>query len=307
MLKPSTTKNADDSVRGIPPDLLERVRRLEIKTRRIVSELFGGEYHSVFQGQGMEFREVREYFPGDDTRAIDWNVTARMGSPYLKQYEEERELTVMILADLSASGRFGSGERMKTAALAELGALLAFSAIGNQDKVGLILFTDEVELYLPPRKTRSHGLRVVRELLYHPPRGQGTKLGEALTTLHRVQKKKAVVFLLSDFLDEGFQRPLMMTSRRHDVIAMQLVDPREREIPAVGLMHLRDPESGSDFLVDTSDRAVRASYEENARRRQHALERDLRRAGCDLVTFDVTEPVVDPLQRFFLRRGRRRG
>lgn len=306
MIDSRPTKDADDSVRGIPPDLIERVRRLEIKTRRIVSELFGGEYHSVFQGQGMEFREVREYFPGDDTRAIDWNVTARTGTPYLKQFEEERELTVMILADLSASGRFGSGERMKTAALAELGALLAFSAIGNQDKVGLILFTDEVELFLPPRKTRSHGLRVVRELLYHPPKGQGTNLGEALTTLHRVQKKKAVVFLLSDFLDEGFQRPLMTASRRHDVIAMQLVDPRERELPPVGLMHVQDPESGEHRLVDTSDARVRAAYESQAHRRQQTLEKDLRRAGCDLVTFDVSEPIVDPLQRFFLRRGSRR-
>ncbi len=306
MVHPRPQKDADDSVRGIPPDLLERVRRLEIKTRRIVSELFGGEYHSVFQGQGMEFREVREYFPGDDTRAIDWNVTARMGSPYLKQYEEERELTVMILADLSASGRFGSGERMKTAALAELGALLAFSAIGNQDKVGLILFTDEVELFLPPRKTRSHGLRVVRELLYHPPRGRGTDLGEALTTLHRVQKKKAVVFLLSDFLDEGYQKALAMTSRRHDLIAMQLIDPRERELPGVGLVRLEDPESGAEVLVDTSDPRVREEFATRARRRQTELERSLRRAGCDHVAFDISESVVDPLQRFFLRRGRRR-
>lgn len=299
-------RDADDSVRGIPPDLIDRVRRLEIKTRRIVSELFGGEYHSVFKGQGMEFREVREYQPGDDTRSIDWNVTARMGTPFLKQYEEERELTVMILADLSASGRFGSGERMKTAALAELGALLVFSAIGNRDKVGLMLFTDEVELYLPPRKTRSHGLRVVRELLYHPPRGRGTDIGEALTALRRVQKRKAVVFLLSDFLDRGYERPLMVAARRHDLIAMQLVDPREREIPSVGLLRVHDPERGEDVLLDTSDPQVVGAYQRSAELRQTALEKGLRRAGCDLVRVDVTQPVVDPLQRFFLRRGRRR-
>lgn len=301
-------KDADESVRGIPPDLIAQVRRLEIRTRRIVQELFGGEYHSVFKGQGNQFREVREYLAGDDVRAIDWNVTARMGDPYLKQFEEERELTVIVMADLSASGRFGSAHRLKSAAMAELGALLVFSALGNQDKVGLILFTDEIELFVPPRKNRSHGLRVVRELLYHPPRGRGTHLATALDTLQRVQKRKAVVFLLSDFLDTGWETALSLVARKHDLVAMQLLDPRERDLPPVGLVRLRDAESGREVLVDASDRRVVEQYAARARAWQDDLERTLRRAGCDLVSVDVSRSVVEPLQKFFRQRdkGRRR-
>ena len=299
-------RNADDSVRGIPPDLIAQVRRLEIRTRRIVQELFGGEYHSVFKGQGNQFREVREYLAGDDVRAIDWNVTARMGNPFLKQFEEERELTVIVMADLSASERFGSAHRMKSAAMAELGALMVFSALGNQDKVGLILFTDEIELYVPPRKNRSHGLRVIRELLYHPPKGRGTDLTLALDTLQRVQKRKAVVFLLSDFLDTGYETALSIVARKHDLVAMQLVDPRERELPEVGLVRLRDAETGREVLVDAGDRRVAEGYAARTRRRQEDLERTMRRAGCDLVTVDVSESVVEPLQRFFRRREKAR-
>jgi len=299
-------KDADESVRGIPPDLIAQVRRLEIRTRRIVQELFGGEYHSVFKGQGNQFREVREYLAGDDVRAIDWNVTARMGDPYLKQFEEERELTVIVMADLSASERFGSAHRLKSAAMAELGALLVFSALGNQDKVGLILFSDEIELYVPPRKNRSHGLRVVRELLYHPPRGRGTDLAVALDTLQRVQKRKAVVFLLSDFMDSGWETALSLVARKHDLVAMQLVDPREREMPSVGLVRLRDAESGREVLLDAGDRRVVEQFESQARARQEHLERTLRRAACDLVTVDVSRSVVEPLQRFFRQRDRGR-
>ena len=298
--------DADESVRGIPPDLIAQVRRLEIRTRRIVQELFGGEYQSVFKGQGNQFREVREYYPGDDTRSIDWNVTARMGEPYLKQYEEERELTVMVLADLSASGRFGSAHRLKSAAMAELGALLVFSALGNQDKVGLILFSDEVELYVPPRKSRSHGLRVIRELLYHPPRRRGTDISVALTTLNRVQKRKAVIFLLSDFLDEGYEQVLATVGRRHDLVALQLIDPREQAMEPAGLLRLEDAETGEEILVDSSDPRFAAAYGTAAQTRQDQLERKLRRAGCDLVSVDVSRPVVEPLQRFFLRRGKRK-
>lgn len=306
MTDPREQSDADESVRGIPPDLIAQVRRLEIRTRRIVQELFGGEYHSVFRGQGNQFREVREYFPGDDTRSIDWNVTARMGDPYLKQFEEERELTVMVLADLSASGRFGSAHRMKSAAMAELGALLVFSALGNQDKVGLILFSDDVELYVPPRKSRSHGLRVVRELLYHPPKGRGTDIAAALTTLNRVQKRKAVVFLLSDFIDEGYERILATVSRHHDLIAMQLFDPRERELVPAGLLRMEDAETGEEFLVDSSDARFNAAFRAAATERQQKFERMVRRAGCDLVSVDVSRPVVEPLQRFFRLRERRK-
>ncbi len=299
-------RDDDTGARGIPPDLIAQVRRLEIRTRRRVQELFGGEYHSVFKGQGMEFREVREYAPGDDVRAIDWNVTARMGTPFIKKYEEERELTVLVLADLSASEGFGSGSRLKSAAMAELGALLVFSALGNQDKVGLLLFTDRVELYVPPRKTRAHGLRVVRELLYHPPQGRKTDLTVALTTLQRVQKRRAVVFLLSDFLDEDYDAPLRAAARRHDLIALELTDPREGELAAAGLLRLRDAETGAERVVDTSDPAVREAFALTARRRQHALEKRLRRAGCDHVRVDVNRSVVDPLQTFFRRRERSR-
>jgi uncharacterized protein (DUF58 family) len=298
--------DADESVRGIPPDLIAQVRRLEIRTRRIVQELFGGEYQSVFKGQGNQFREVREYYPGDDTRSIDWNVTARMGDPYLKQFEEERELTVMVVADLSASGRFGSAHRLKSAAMAELGALLVFSALSNQDKVGLILFSDEVELYVPPRKSRSHGLRVVRELLYHPARGRGTDISAALTTLNRVQKRKAVVFLLSDFLDEGYERILATVGRRHDLVALQLFDPREQAMVPAGLLRLEDAESGQEILVDSSDPRFAKAYGSIAQTRQDQLERNMRRAGCDIVSVDVSRPVVEPLQRFFRKREKRR-
>jgi uncharacterized protein (DUF58 family) len=290
----------------IPSDLIAQVRRLEIRTKRVVDELFSGEYHSVFKGRGVEFREVREYVPGDDVRAIDWNVSARMGAPYVKQFEEERELTVVIVADLSNSQRFGSGTRTKVAAMAELGALLAFSASTNQDKVGLILFTDLVELYVPPKKGRLHSLRIVRDLLFHVPRGKGTDLRQALETLNRVQRKRAVVFLLSDFLADEFETPLAVAARRHDLVAVHLVDPRERELPRVGLVRLRDAETGREVVLDASDRSVADAYARRSQQRERDLERRLRRAGCDLVSVDVTQPVVDPLQRFFQKREKRR-
>jgi uncharacterized protein (DUF58 family) len=292
--------------RRIPPDLIAQVRRLEIRTKRVVDELFSGEYHSVFKGRGVEFREVREYVPGDDVRAIDWNVSARMGAPFVKQFEEERELTVVIVADLSGSQQFGSGTKMKVAAVAELGALLAFSASSNQDKVGLILFTDLVELYVPPKKGRQHSLRIVRELLFHLPRGRGTDLRQALEMLNRVQRKRAVVFLLSDFMAEDFDTPLAVAARRHDLIAVRLVDPRERELPRVGLVRLRDAETGRETVLDASDKAVAAAYIRQAQVRERELERRLRRGGCDLVSVDVTESLADPLQAFFQRREKRR-
>jgi uncharacterized protein (DUF58 family) len=305
-LAPNAPRDPERRPSGIPADLLEQVRRLEIRTRRMVEELFGGEYHSVFKGRGVEFREVRDYEPGDDVRSIDWNVTARQGTPFVKQYEEERELTILLLADLSASQGFGSRRRTKGAALAETGALLALSAVSNDDKVGLILFTDRVELYLPPQKGRRHALRCIRELLYHPPQGRGTDLRPALETLNRVQKRKAVAFLLSDFLAEGFDRDLTVAARRHDLTAIHLVDPRERELPPAGLVELEDAETAAVGLVDAGDPRVRAAYAERARRRQEDLHRRLRRGGCDVITVDSTVSAVEPLQRFFARRVRRR-
>jgi len=291
---------------GIPADLLDQVRRLEIRTRRTVEELFGGEYHSVFKGRGVEFREVREYEPGDDVRSIDWNVTARQGSPFVKQFEEERELTILLLADLSASEGFGSGRRSKGAVLAEMGALLAFSAVSNGDKVGLILFSDKVELYVPPAKGRRHALRLLRDLLYFEPTAKGTDLRVALQTLNRVQKRKAVCFLMSDFLANDYEKDLLVSARRHDLTAIHLVDPREREIPSVGLIQVEDAETGELLLVDSTDAKLRSKFAELAQERQQEIKRGLRRAGCDLIEIDVTQPVIDPLLRFFARRGKRR-
>lgn len=291
---------------GIPADLLDQVRRLEIRTRRTVEELFGGEYHSVFKGRGVEFREVREYEPGDDVRSIDWNVTARQGSPYVKQFEEERELTILLLADLSASEGFGSGRRSKGAVLAEMGALLAFSAVSNGDKVGLILFSDKVELYVPPAKGRRHALRLLRDLLYFEPTAKGTDLRVALQTLNRVQKRKAVCFLMSDFLANDYEKDLLVSARRHDLTAIHLMDPRERDIPPVGLIQVEDAETGEFLLVDSTDAKLRSKFAEQALERQQEIKRGLRRAGCDLIEIDVTQPVIDPLLRFFARRGKRR-
>jgi uncharacterized protein (DUF58 family) len=286
--------------------LLDQVRRLEIRTRRTVEELFGGEYHSVFKGRGVEFREVREYEPGDDVRTIDWNVTARQGSPFVKQFEEERELTILLLADLSGSESFGSGRRTKAAVLAEMGALLALSAVSNGDKVGLILFSDKIELYVPPAKGRRHALRLLRELLYYEPMAKGTDLRVALQTLNRVQKRKAVCFLMSDFLARDYEKDLLVSARRHDLTAVHLVDPREREIPPVGLIQIEDAETGEALILDSTDKSLRGKFAEQAKTRRERIQRDLRRAGCDLIEIDVTQPVIDPLLRFFARRGKRR-
>lgn len=290
----------------IPPELLRQVRRLEIRTRRRVTELFGGEYHSAFKGKGMEFREVREYAWGDDVRALDWNVTARTGVPHVKLFEEERELTVLLVADLSASERFGSGDRSKARALAELGAIMLMAALRNQDKVGLVLATDHVELFVPPRKGRGHALRVLRDLLWHPLQGRGTDLGVALEELNRVQKRRAVVFLFSDFLAGNFGRPLRVAARRHDLVCVQLEDPRERELPDAGLLRLRDLESGTVGLVDSREAGVRDAFAAQAIARQKRLEREFASAGCDHLRVDVAGDLERPLHKFFLLREARR-
>jgi uncharacterized protein (DUF58 family) len=232
--------------------MLEAVRRIEIRTRRLVDEMFSGEYHSVFKGRGIEFREVREYVPGDDIRSIDWNVTARTGSPFVKLFEEERELTVMLLADVSRSGRFGSGRRNKMEVAAELCGVLAFAAIANKDKVGLVLFSDRVEKYIPPGKGKSHVLRLIRELLAYEPQGHRTDLNAPLQLVGSVLKRKATIFLVSDFWAADFTTSLRVVNRRHDCIAIRIRDPRESELPAVGLVQWVDAESGRTLLVDTS-------------------------------------------------------
>ena len=289
----------------IPREILQKVKRIEIRTRRLVTDVFGGEYHSVFKGRGMEFAEVREYIPGDDVRTIDWNVTARMGHPFVKQFQEERELTVLLLVDQSASERFGTRERLKAELAAEVGALLALSAVQNNDKVGLVLFSDGVELYVPPAKGRRHVLRVVREILYFNPRGRGTNLGAALDHLSRAQKRRAVVFVLSDFLSEGYERSLKVASRRHDVVLLRMRDAREEKLPAVGVVALRDLETGRDFLVDTSDRSVRRAFGEAVAARETAFAEVTRRARVDRVDLWTDEDVVLPLAGFFRRRQAR--
>ena len=290
----------------IPREILKQVRRIEISTRGLVNEVFSGEYHSVFKGRGMNFSEVREYHYGDDIRNIDWNITARAGSPFVKIYEEERELTVMLIVDVSASGDFGTRGRLKAELGVEICALLAFSAIKNNDKVGLLIFSDHVEKFVPPRKGRRHVLRVLRELLYHEPEGRGTDISAALEYLAHIQRKRAVVFLVSDFRDEGFQRALSVAGRRHDLIAVRLGDAREEELPSMGLLELEDPETGERAIVNTSNQAFRAAFQKENERRASALDRALKRSKVDAIQVRTGEPYVKPLMRFFRERARRK-
>ncbi|MED5426886.1 MAG: DUF58 domain-containing protein, partial [Candidatus Neomarinimicrobiota bacterium] len=241
----------------IPRQILKKVKRIEIRTRGLVNDLFGGEYHSVFKGRGMTFSEVREYQPGDDIRLIDWNVTARTGSPFVKVFEEERELTVYLLVDISASGEFGSGQQLKRDVGAEIAAVLGFSAIKNNDKVGLILFSDDVEKYVVPKKGKSHVLRVIRELLYVLPERNGTSLKNALDYFLKVAKRRSVVFVISDFLDDDYWSSLKIVNRKHDVVGIRLFDPAEVRLPDFGLAKVEDPETGETFWVDTSSKSAR--------------------------------------------------
>jgi uncharacterized protein (DUF58 family) len=289
----------------IPREILKKVRKIEISTRGLVNEVFSGEYHSVFKGQGMTFSEVREYQYGDDIRAIDWNVTARTGTPFVKVYEEERELTVVLVVDVSASGDFGSLERMKGELAVELSAVLGFSAVKNDDKIGLILFSDRIEKFVPPRKGRRHVLRVLRELLYHRPQGRGTDIGGALEYLSRVVPRRAVVFLVSDFMGEGFFRPLSVAGKRHDLIAVRVRDRREQELPPLGLMEMEDPETGERLVVNSSDPDFQTAFRAGSEERQAALDRDLRRSKVDVIDVETGQPYVKPLMHFFKQRMRR--
>jgi len=289
----------------IPSEILKKVRRIEITTRGLVNEVFSGEYHSVFKGRGMNFAEVREYQYGDDIRSIDWNVTARVGHPYVKIFEEERELTVMLVVDVSASGDFGSLERLKGEVAVEICALLAFSAIKNNDKVGLLIFSDRIEKFVPPRKGRRHVLRVLRELLYHEPEGRGTDISGALEYLTRVLRRRAVVFLVSDFVSEGYRKAMSVAGRRHDLVAIQMEDRRETSIPPVGLMEFQDAETGEHFVVNTSDAAFQKAFEAGALARRDALEETLRRTRVDVIRILTGEPYIQPLMRFFQDRARR--
>ena len=286
----------------IPREILKKVRRVEIRTRGLVNEVFSGEYHSVFKGRGMNFAEVREYQYGDDIRSIDWNVTARTGHPFVKVFEEERELTDMLVVDVSASGNFGTRERMKGEVAVEICALLAFSAINNNDKVGLIIFSDRIEKFVPPRKGRPHVLRVLRELFYHKPEGRGTDIGGALEYLTHVIKRRAVVFLVSDFKAPRYEKPLSVAGRRHDLIAVHLGDHRETALPALGYMEFEDAETGELHTVNTADPRFRAEFEKRATRRRAELAQIFRHSRVDTIDIETDQPYVQPLMRFFKER-----
>ncbi|HOF40630.1 MAG TPA: DUF58 domain-containing protein [Candidatus Hydrogenedentes bacterium] len=289
----------------IPQEVMQQIRRIQIRTSHMVNDILAGQYESVFKGQGMEFREVREYVPGDDIRMIDWNVTARTGVPHVKLLAEERELTVMLMVDASGSERFGGVGRLKIELAAELCAVLAFSAIQNNDKVGLIVFTNDVELYVPPSKGRRHVLRVIREVLHFQPRGRRTNIPGALHFLNGVTRRRAVTFLVSDFMAEGYEVPLRVANRRHDVIAVHVSDPREEVLPDVGLVAVKDAETGQESLVDTSVRSVREGYARAARERTKTRDDIFRRTGVDVINVRTDQSYVNELYRFFRMRERR--
>ena len=286
-------------------EIVKKVRRIQIVANRMVDDLFAGEYHSAFRGRGMEFDEVREYQPGDEVRTIDWNVTARAGHPFVKRHKEERELTVIFLVDVSASGAFGSIERSKLELILEVAALLMFSALKNNDKVGLGLFCDEVLRYLPPRKGKSNVLRFIRELVAARPVARETRIGEALAYLNRVQKRRAVVFLLSDFLGSDWSRELAVASRRHDVTAITVADPRECELDPAGFVVLRDAETGELVELDTGSRKLRERFADLARERAAAVTRELRRARVDELAIRNGKDYTAEMHRFFRMRERR--
>ncbi|MCH7612568.1 MAG: DUF58 domain-containing protein [Candidatus Marinimicrobia bacterium] len=289
----------------IPKEILKKVRHIEIRTKGLVNDLFGGEYHSVFKGRGMTFSEVREYQPGDDIRLIDWNVTARCGSPFVKVFEEERELTVYLMVDVSRSGHFGTQLQFKSELAIEIAAVLGFSAIKNNDKVGLILFSDEVEKYIAPKKGRSHVLRVVRELLYHQPRGKGTSLKTALDFLLHIAKRRSVVFLLSDFMDDGYWSSLKIANRKHDIIGLQMNDPFELAIPDIGLVKVHDPETEESTWIDTSSGKERRRFEDRVTEERDTFKRECERIGFDLIHISTDKDYVEPIMTYFKKREKR--
>ena len=289
----------------IPKEILKKVKRIEITTKGMVNDVFSGEYHSVFKGRGMEFSEVREYQIGDDIRTIDWNVTARMGHPFVKIFEEERELTVMLRVDVSSSGNFGTYERMKGEIAIEICALLAFSAIKNNDKVGLIIFTDEIEKFIPPKKGKSHVLRVLRELLFHKPQGKQTDISSALEYLNRVTKRRSVVFLVSDFINVGYEKALQIANRRHDMVAITVTDPREIEMPDVGFIELEDAETGEVVLLDTSYSEVRSVYAKQSSQDIVSRNKLFKSINVDHIDIQTDKDYIEPLIRFFRMRAKR--
>lgn len=312
---PASTAEDRTSNGGVPPEVLRQVRLIELRTRGWVESLFGGEYHSIFKGQGMEFAEVREYQPGDDIRDIDWNVTARMATPFVKKHVEERELTVILAVDLSGSERFGTRGRFKAELAAELAAVLALSAVRNNDRVGLLIYTDQVEHFVPPRKGRRHVLRLIRDVLAFRPRRNGTDHAGALEYLGRVLPQKSIIFVLSDYLgsataprlgtDRAFERALRLLSVRHDVVAVSITDAAEESLPDAGVIALVDPETGDEVIVDTGRTAFRARFSQWAAAERDERRRLFRRLGVDEIEVRTDEPYIGPLLNFFHGRERK--
>ncbi|MCF4100705.1 DUF58 domain-containing protein [Gillisia sp. M10.2A] len=284
-------------------ELLKKVRKIEIKTRQLSNHVFGGEYHSTFKGRGMTFSEVRNYQFGDDVRNIDWNVTARYNEPFVKVFEEERELTMMLLVDISASGLFGSENQFKKEVITEIAATLAFSATQNNDKIGLLLFTDQVELFIPPKKGRSHVLRIIRELIEFQPKGKGTDIAGALKYVTSVIKKKAIMFILSDFMDDEYQHTLKIISGKHDVTGIRVYDKREEEIPSLGLVQMQDRETGEFTMVNTSAKAVRNAYGKYFREREDYFKDSFNKSGAGMLSTRLDQSYVTKLLGYFKRRG----
>ena len=291
--------------RQTPAEILKKIRALEIKTKGLVQTMFAGDYHSVFKGRGMNFEDVREYQPGDEIRAIDWNVTARLGTAFVKKFTEERELTVVLVVDVSASGNFGSAAQSKRELAAEVACVLAFSAIRNNDKVGLMLFSDRVELFIPPKKGRSHTLRIIREILFFEPEGRGTKPALALDYLNNVMTRRVVVFFISDFQTSDFSRELSVSGRRHDFIALHIQDEREENLPNVGIITLEDAETGEQIEINTADRSTRARFNVLAETHRAELNQTLRRNNIDAVSLRTGENYLPALRSFFKQRERR--
>ena len=282
--------------------LLKKVRLIEIKTKGISQNIFSGEYHSAFKGRGMSFSEVREYTFGDDVRNIEWNVTARMSHPYIKVFEEERELTVMLLIDISQSSFFGTQLQMKNQLITEIAAVLSFSAINNNDKVGVILFSDRIEKFIPPKKGKSHILRIISDLLELTPEGKGTNIAQALQYFNNVVNKKSIAFVFSDFMDKGYEKPLMIAARKHDVIGVHIHDKREEELPDAGIVRMFDPEKNDTILVDTSNKKVRDRYRSNYLKNVQAFKSTFVKSGADTISIDSQKPYINELHSFFRKR-----
>ena len=288
----------------IPKELFKKIRRIEIRTKGLVNEVFGGEYHSAFKGRGIEFSEVRPYQIGDDIRSIDWNVSARVGDTFVKVFEEEREQTLMLVVDVSGSEDFGTRDKFKREIAAEICAIIAFSAIKNNDKVGLLLVSDQIELFVPPKKGRKHALRLLRDLFAHEPQSRGTDLSVALNHVLHVLRRRSIVLILSDFFDRGFAKPLRVVARRHDTIAVQIHDPREEELPAIGLVHLTDAETGETVVLDTNNTRSRRTFTMHAGARQAEITDLFRRIRMDHISIRTDEGYVEPLINFFRQRNK---